>query len=93
MAVPVITDIRTDMVKVQLDIGKFSSDSIGFFKDPKGHELYASVLEEAQRGCDLHNRQSVEISFSYDYEGKDYTSYEFLFACVERQEENAEGQE
>ena len=84
---PVITEIRTDMVKVRLDVGNMSQGAASFRKNPQRHAAYASIVAEAQKGCDLHNRQAVEISWGpNDQPGDYYVSYEFLFACVERQE-------
>ena len=87
----VISDIETDKVKVQITSSAFETID-------HEHESYASVVEEAQRGCDLHDRDAVEISVvtrsipgQMGIDGQ--RQYEFLFACVERQEANGEGQE
>ena len=82
------------MVKVRLDVGNMSQGAASFRKNPQGHAAYASIVAEAQKGCDLHNRQAVEISWGpNDQPGDYYVSYEFLFACVERQETNEDEQE
>ena len=87
----VISDIETDKVKVQITSSPFETID-------HEHEAYASIVEEAQRGCDLHDRDAVEISVvtrsipgQMGIDGQ--RQYEFLFACVERQEDNEEGQE
>ena len=82
----VISDIEADKVKVQ--IKSSSNETINH-----EHEAYADVLKEAQRGCDLHGRDAVEISVVQTAAVEGLASikiYEFLFACVERQ---GEGQE
>lgn len=86
---PVITESRTDMVKVRLNLGDMAPGATSFQEDPQGHELYLSVLDEAKKGCALHDRQAVEISWTHAWKSP-YDSYEFLFACVERQEEEQE---
>ena len=81
----VISDIETDKVKVQLTSNNPSID--------QEHESYADVLKEAQKGCDLHDRDAVEISVVRRVVGEGFATmseYEFLFACVERQEEEQE---
>ena len=82
----VISDIETDKVTVQ--IKSSSNETINH-----EHEAYADVLKEAQKGCDLHDRDAVEISVVRRVVGEGFATrseYEFLFACVERQ---GEGQE
>ena len=85
----VISDIETDKVTVQ--IKSSSNETINH-----EHEAYADVLKEAQRGCDLHGRDAVEISVVQTAAVEGLASikiYEFLFACVERQEASEGEQE
>ena len=85
----VISDIATDKVTVQIKSSSYETID-------HEHEAYADVLKEAQRGCDLHGRDAVEISVVQTAAVEGLASikiYEFLFACVERQEANEGGQE